>query len=157
MVKKTCLQCGKSRFNPWVGKIPWRREWLPTPVFLSGESHGQRILAGYSRWGCKETDRTKRLTFIYLVTLYPTTLLKLFLSSNSFLMECFRVFYVSHMICKQWQLYFFLSHSHAFSCLVDLARTSNTMLNNRGKSGHPGLAPDLLFCLVAPHMWFVGS
>ena len=35
-------------FNPWVRKIPWRRQWLPTPVFLPGESHGQRSLAGYS-------------------------------------------------------------------------------------------------------------
>ena len=35
-------------FNPWVGKIPWKREWPPTPVFLPGEFHGQRSLAGYS-------------------------------------------------------------------------------------------------------------
>ena len=34
----------RYRFNPWVGKIPWRRAWLPTPVFLPGESHGQRRL-----------------------------------------------------------------------------------------------------------------
>ena len=40
-------------FNPWVRKIPWRREWLPTPVFLLGESHGQRSLVGYSLWGPK--------------------------------------------------------------------------------------------------------
>ena len=37
--------------NPWVGKIPWNREWQSTPVFLPGESHGQRRLAGYSPWG----------------------------------------------------------------------------------------------------------
>ena len=36
------------RFNPWVGKIPWIKEWLPTPVFLPGESHRQRSLVGYS-------------------------------------------------------------------------------------------------------------
>jgi len=35
-------------FSPWVGKIPWRRAWQPTPVFLPGESHGQRSLVGYS-------------------------------------------------------------------------------------------------------------
>ena len=40
--------CGRSRFDPWVGKIPWRREWQPTWVFLPEESHGQRSLAGYS-------------------------------------------------------------------------------------------------------------
>ena len=38
------LQCSRPRFNPWTGKIPWRREWLPTPVPLPGESHGQRSL-----------------------------------------------------------------------------------------------------------------
>ena len=48
--KKIRLQCGKPRFDPWVGKIPWRRKWLPTPAFLPGEFHGQRSLAGYSPW-----------------------------------------------------------------------------------------------------------
>ena len=46
-------------FNPWVGKIPWRRAWQPTPVFLPGESDGQRSLAGYSPWDHKELDRTE--------------------------------------------------------------------------------------------------
>ena len=46
-------------FDPWVRKIPWGREWQPTPVFLSGESHGQRSLAGYSPWGHKESDTTE--------------------------------------------------------------------------------------------------
>ena len=40
----------------------WRRKWQPTPVFLPGESHGQRGLVGYSLWGCKESDTTKQLT-----------------------------------------------------------------------------------------------
>ena len=40
-------------FDPWVGKIPWQRAWQPTPVFLPGESCGQRSLAGYSPWDCK--------------------------------------------------------------------------------------------------------
>ena len=48
----------------WVRKIPWRREWLPTPVFLPGEFHGQRSLAGYSPWGCKELDMNERLTLL---------------------------------------------------------------------------------------------
>ena len=42
-----CLQCGRPGFDPWLGKILWRRKWHPTPVFLPGESHGQRSLAGY--------------------------------------------------------------------------------------------------------------
>ena len=46
-------------FNPWVGTIPWRRAWHPTPVFLPGEAHGQRSLRGYSPWGCKELNMTE--------------------------------------------------------------------------------------------------
>ena len=60
--KKICLQCRRPGFKPWVGKIPWRREWQSIPVFLPGESHGQRSLAGYSPWGHKELDTTERLT-----------------------------------------------------------------------------------------------
>ena len=41
------------------GKMPWRRAWQPTPVFLPGESHGKRSLAGYSSWVCKEVDMTE--------------------------------------------------------------------------------------------------
>ena len=49
-------RCG---FNPWLGKIPWRRAWQPTPVFLPGEFHGQRRLAAYSPLGHKELDTTE--------------------------------------------------------------------------------------------------
>ena len=44
-----------------MGKIPWRRKWQPTPVFLPEKSHGQRSLVGYSPKGCKESDTTQRL------------------------------------------------------------------------------------------------
>ena len=54
----TC-RCKKHRFDPWVRKISWRRAWKPTPVFLPGESHRQRSLAGYSPWVCKEQDTTE--------------------------------------------------------------------------------------------------
>ena len=63
--KSICLQCGKPRFDPWVWKIPWRRNWQPTPIFLRGTSHdGQRSLAGYGQWGRKESDKTERLTLL---------------------------------------------------------------------------------------------
>ena len=62
VVKNLSASAGNTGFNPWVRKIPWRREWPPTPVFLPGESHRQRSLAGYSPWGHKELDTTKRLT-----------------------------------------------------------------------------------------------
>ena len=49
----------EMRVDPWIGKIPWRRAWQPAPVFLPGESHGQRSLAGYSPEGRKESDTTQ--------------------------------------------------------------------------------------------------
>ena len=45
-----CLQCGTPGFDPWVGKIPWRRKWQPTPVFSPGKCHGQRSLLGRTPW-----------------------------------------------------------------------------------------------------------
>ena len=60
--KESTCQCRNTRdnwFDPWVGKIPRRRAQQPTPVFLPGESHGQRSLAGYSPVGCQELDMTE--------------------------------------------------------------------------------------------------
>ena len=50
-------------FDPWIGKIPWRRKWQPTPVLLPGKFQGQRSLIGYSPWDCKESDMTEQLHF----------------------------------------------------------------------------------------------
>jgi len=49
----------RLEFDPWMGKIPWRRKWQPTPVFLPEKSSGQRSLVGYSPWGHKESDTTE--------------------------------------------------------------------------------------------------
>ena len=57
-LQRTCLQ-----FDPWVGKIPWKRKQQSTPVFLPGKSHEQTSLAGYGPWGRKESDTTERLLF----------------------------------------------------------------------------------------------
>ena len=51
--------CKRRGFSPWVGTIPWRREWQPTSVFLPGEFHGQKSLAGCSPWGRRESDTTE--------------------------------------------------------------------------------------------------
>ena len=51
-----CLQCRRPGFDPWVGKIPWRREWQPTPVFLPGGYYGRKSLAGCSLCDHKESD-----------------------------------------------------------------------------------------------------
>ena len=57
-----CRRCKRCEFNPWVRRFPWRRRWQPTPVFLSGESNGQRSLAGYSPRSHKELDTTEQLS-----------------------------------------------------------------------------------------------
>ena len=57
--KESACSAGESRYNPWVRKIPWRRDRLLTAVFLPGESHGQRTLVGYSLEGRKELDTTE--------------------------------------------------------------------------------------------------
>ena len=60
--KEPACPSGRSKrcvFDPWVGKIPWRRSWQTTPVFLPGESHAKRSLSGYGPWGCKEPDITE--------------------------------------------------------------------------------------------------
>ena len=54
-----CRKCRKPGFDSWVRKNHWRKGFQPTPVFLPGESHGQKILAGYSPWDLKESDATE--------------------------------------------------------------------------------------------------
>ena len=58
--KDSACQCRKCGFDLWIGKIPWKRERQPTPVFLSGESHGRRSLVGCSLRGHKESDTTQQ-------------------------------------------------------------------------------------------------
>ena len=70
VVKNTPANAGDIRdggFDSWVVKIPWRRTWQPTPVFLHGEFHRQRNLEGYSPWGHKESDKTKQLTHTHKI------------------------------------------------------------------------------------------
>ena len=62
--KESNHQCRRPKilgFNPRVGKIPWRRKWQPTPVFLLGESYEQRSLEGCSPWGHKELVTTEQI------------------------------------------------------------------------------------------------
>ena len=64
LVKNVCLQCGRPGFDPWVGKISWRREMLPIPVFWPREFHGL-----YSPWGHKQLDTIARLSLTHSLTL----------------------------------------------------------------------------------------
>ena len=96
------LQCRRPGFDPWVGKIPWRRKWQPTPVLLPGESHGQRSLVGYSPWSHKESDMTEQLHSLMVKNIY---LEKLFWFSESN-----RV--------ANWFLCTFISTDNAFLCNI---------------------------------------
>ena len=58
----------KNLQGTWVANVLWRREWLPTIVFLPGEFHGQRSLVGYSPWNLKESDTTEQLHFHFSVS-----------------------------------------------------------------------------------------
>ena len=75
------LQCRRPGFDPWIEKIPWRRAWQPTPVFLPENPSGQRSLAGCSSWGRKELHMTERLSTH--INFYIT-----FLKSVDFLHVC---------------------------------------------------------------------
>ena len=71
--KESTCQCRKHRFDPWVEKIPWSRAWHPIPVFLPGESRGQRKLAGYSPQGHKSQTQLKWLmTHAHISIFAPT-------------------------------------------------------------------------------------
>ena len=68
-VKASASNVGDPGSSPWVGKIPWRRKWQSTPVFLPGESHGRRSLVRYSPRGGKESDTTE---WLHLTSLQVT-------------------------------------------------------------------------------------
>ena len=68
-MQETACQCWRSGFDPWVEKIPWRRKWHPTLVFLPGKFHGWRSLACFSPWDHKELDTTKHTCKIWSVLL----------------------------------------------------------------------------------------
>ena len=63
---KNLPACRRPRFDPWVGKIPWRRAWQPAAVFLPGEPHGQRCVLGYSPQGHRESDTMEQLSTHHL-------------------------------------------------------------------------------------------
>jgi len=66
--KESTWKCGRPGFDPWVRKMPWRREWQPTPIFLPGKFHGQKSLVGYSPWGHKESATTEWLALTIILS-----------------------------------------------------------------------------------------
>ena len=57
--KESTCNAGDPGSIPGLGRFPWRKEWLTTPVFLPRESHGKKSLVGYTSWGCKDLDITE--------------------------------------------------------------------------------------------------
>ena len=111
--QRICLQCGRPRFDPWAGKIPWRRERQPTPVFLPGEFHGERNLAGYSPWGRRELDKTDVLVqHLHSFTLAAQSCVlvhQLWSSWNPILWGCMDVSLHRHDWWNPWSLAFDLN------------------------------------------------
>ena len=60
--KESAYQCRRRGFDPWPGRVPWKRNWQPTPAFLPGNPHGQRKLTDYRLGGHKELDTTEQLS-----------------------------------------------------------------------------------------------
>ena len=97
------------RFDPWVGKIPWRRKWLPNPLFLPGEFDGQRSLEVYSPWSHKESNMTEQLT-LSLLLFWP----KLYVSNSSVNQDQF----LCHKSSSQEKEYDWLSFGQLFSAHI---------------------------------------
>ena len=100
--KSICLQHGRPGFDPWVRKIPWRRKWQLTSVFLPGKFHGWRNIVGYSPWSRKELDMTEQL---YL------------LSFSSYILHHYLLTWIAFVKKPE---YSFLHHSCGSSSYLDM-------------------------------------
>ena len=108
--KGSAYNAGDPDSNPWVGTIPWRREWQLTPVVLPGEFHGQGSLAGYSPWGRQESGMIERLTLSLaqrywvcgtsMFSIFPTLTQGLMLSH----VLCFTFFFCTVMYLNDWSI-----------------------------------------------------
>ena len=97
MVKNLPANAGYARdmgFDPWVRKIPWSRKQQPTPVFLPGKFHGQKILVGYSPWGFSESDITEQLSIQHLQRICHMPNIKCYLYYSLILSSKIYSFYV---------------------------------------------------------------
>ena len=136
--KESTCQCKRHGFDTWVGKIPWTRNWQPTPVFLPGESHGRRSSVGCSPWGHKRVRYnlvTKQQQQTFFQAKFPFHLGKLLG------VDCLRctfentclILYSRHAFL-QWNSYdassmmlFFLLHLHHFSTLLGIGNISKSV------------------------------
>ena len=105
-----CLQCGRPGFHPWVRKIPWRRKWQPTPVFLPEKSHGPRSLVGYSPWGRKSWTQLNNFAFME-----PQKALQMLLPARLEYLLTLLCIVFPYSPCRFWLLnciWFARTHSH---------------------------------------------
>ena len=106
-----------------MGKIPWRRECQPTPVFLLGEFHGQGSLMGYSPWGCKESNITEWLTFHF------TSLLLIDLSQLAFQWHLFLFILIEITLIHKFINFMWMT-LHSYSCIHWSMLTTKNLVSN---------------------------
>ena len=129
--KASCLQCGRPGFDPWVGKILWRRKWQPTPVLLPGKSHGWKSMVGYSPWRCKEQDTIERLHFTSLQTLGWEELMPQVSVSKSIFSSLFLCYLLGKVV-----LSFFQVTNSLFSCVSSSVLPTNQVSNFSYQASH---------------------
>ena len=136
--ERICLQCQRPRFDSWVSKIPRRRKWHPTPIFLSGESHGQRSLADYSPLGLQRvkhdwaTDTCFCLAFDFVMIHY----------------KMLNKYWVAHCTCRRtWELGFKVSPNNQTT-------PQNWRDRRQPQSLHPHWAPEEIVASSAPETVF---
>ena len=100
--KESACWCKRLEFHVWVGKIPWRKKWQFTPVFLPAKSHRQRSSVGYSPWGNKESDTTEHSTRIKVRRSTLTILINILLEVFFFLSYC-HCNRQKNIVCKRKQ------------------------------------------------------
>ena len=96
----------RPRFDPWVQKIPWRRRWQPTLVFLPGKAHGQRSLVGFSPLGCKSWTQLSMHAEYTIIILFSLDHLFISKLSSSWICSC----YVQSLSCIQLLATLWLKH-----------------------------------------------
>ena len=97
--KEPTCQCRRHMFDPWLEKIPWRKAWQPTPVFLPGESHGQRSLVGYSPQSHKKLDVTEATQLVGIGLAAPWQVAS---SPNTDQIQCLLHWRVESLSLSHW-------------------------------------------------------
>ena len=134
---RICLQCGRPGFDPWVGKIPWRRAWQPIPVFWPGKFHGL-----YRPWGRKESEQLTLSNDIYGIPL--DVLVLIFLNILHFYVQTFPLWLISNLPAQ----------SQMTSQVANNLIVSFRELGRQGRGGRDhGRKFPKKFIILAPGWW----